>query len=408
MITQICETNRCTGCRACEAVCPKRCISMHPNEYGVVLPKIDYDLCIECKKCINTCPNNKICNTNKPIKCFAGWSNDDETRRTSASGGIASEIYRYCNENRIASTGCVIENISDCFLKIIKPGDSYGSSRNSKYVYSSTGETYKEAATLLKNGEKVIFIGLPCQISGLKNYLGKDYDNLITVDIVCHGVAPREYLRQHVDSRIGKINGLEKISVSFRNPELDGGTSKYWFTIATVKNNILYAKRVYDNDEYQHGYHKALIYRENCYNCRYAKKERVGDLTISDFSGLGKLAPWKQDKQNVSCILVNTKKGEQLLDALGEQLHLEERPLDEALKFEHQLSHPSVPHPRRNDFLNRYAETNDFDGSVRFAVGRTLLKNHIKVLLHVENLRTLLSRMTPSALKRTMRSILKK
>lgn len=408
MINQICDISTCTGCGACRAICPKSCITLQENSEGIMLPQINHNLCIECQRCINTCPNNKESETYKPLNCFAGWSKNDLIRHTSASGGIATEIYRYCAENHIFSVGCEIKGVSDCHLKVIMPGESISKISNSKYVFSYTGNTYKQTISLLDKGEQVIFIALPCQIAGLKNCLSRDYDNLTTVDIVCHGVAPQKYLNEHVNNRIRKNIDPGSLAVNFRNPNLHGGTSKFWFTISINKGRIIYSKRVNDNDQYQYGYHKALIYRENCYKCLYAKGDRVGDITLSDFSGLGRLAPWNHDKTNVSCILVNTTKGKKLLESIKDRLFIEGRPIDEALRFEKQLSHPSIPHPKRKIFLQQYAKNSDFDKSVNKAVGNTLFTNHIKVILHTEDILRILSRLTPRKVKKVLRIILNK
>lgn len=403
MIEQICNASDCTACGACKTVCPRQCISMHTNEYGIVLPIIDHNECIECKRCINTCPDNHTVITNNPIKCYAGWSIDNETRHTSASGGIASEIYKYCASNNIISVGCELIGTSDCHLKVIRPGDDIIKFRNSKYVYSATADTYTELISLIRKGEKVIFIGIPCQVAGLKNCLGREYENLTTVDIVCHGVAPQKYLDQHIENLIKVKEKAHGIDIKFRNPELPGGTHSFWFTISKIGEPVEYAKKVYDNDEYQYGYHKALIYRDNCYRCRYAKSQRVGDITISDFSGIGKISPWNKEKNNISCILVNTDKGASLLYSLKDQIYIEERPLDEALKYEHQLSHPSIPHPKRDAFIGNYSKTHNFDKSVRAAVGNILWKNHLKEIMHVVDIRNFISRFIPKDLKQILR-----
>lgn len=403
MIEQICNASDCTACGACKTVCPVHCISMHINEYGIVFPVIDHNKCMECKRCINTCPNNNAVIAHPPIKCYVGWSFDNETRQTSASGGIASEIYKYCASNHITSVGCELVGSSDCHLKVIRPGEEIKKFRNSKYVYSSTDDTYKELVSLIRKGEKVIFIGLPCQVAGLKNCLSREYENLTTIDIVCHGVAPQEYLKQHIENRIESRKNLNNLDIKFRNPELAGGTASYWFTISKVGESVEYAKKVYDNDEYQYGYHKALIYRDNCYRCRYAKGKRVGDLTISDFSGLGKIIPWNKEKTNVSCILVNTDKGAILLDSLKDRIYIEERPLDEALKYEHQLSQPSIPHPKRDVFIANYSKTHNFDRSVRGAVGNILMKNHLKETMRITDIRNYIAGIIPTDLKRVIR-----
>lgn len=401
MIDKICQIEECTGCRACEQVCPVKCIKMLSDEFGQLKASVT-DKCIECGKCIKTCPNNSKIEFKTPIRCYAGWSTDDNIRFSSASGGIAATIYRYCISHNIKTFGCVITPDGYCHYKEIKTDADIKECQNSKYVFSDTESIYTKIRQALISGENVIFIGLPCQVAGLYRFLNRAYDNLTTIDLVCHGVAPAQYLKQHIET----ISGKHLVNyISFREPVAQ--THTYQFHLSDHSRKWHYRKYVYDNDTYQVGFHKSLIYRDNCYECKYARLRRISDLTISDFSGLGRLAPWDKSKINVSCILLNSNRGENLLTALGDTVALYERPLNEALNFEHQLKAPSTPHSRRSVFLDTYSKTHDFDKAVKKAAGKQLRIFHLKKVMHIMEIKRLVVRLFPSRLKCYIKSVLR-
>lgn len=356
---KICDFDKCTACNACRVACPKQCITMQNDKLLVPHPFIDKDKCIDCGLCKKVCPVNNALDLKKSIKVYAAWSNDDTIRGNSASGGIATEIYKYFLDNVQNSYllgACFNSNFEVEYVPI-ESFEQLLKIQNSKYVYSNTLNIYSEIKEKLKSNFKVLFVGLPCQVAGLKGYLRKEYSNLLTIDLVCHGVAPSDYLKQHIESIQNKIKKPVN-QISFRDPLFL--TYTYTFTLRN-EGKVYYKKRVYEDDVYQLGYHKALIYRENCYHCQYAQRSRVSDLTLCDFSGVGKYETFNYSKNNVSCILVNTEKGEELLNLIKSHITLIERPMKEAYDFESQLNRPYDPHPKRDNFVKLLAKTSDFE-----------------------------------------------
>lgn len=354
----ICNHDKCTGCTACKDVCPKQCITMQPDELDALHPIVDDSICINCGLCEKTCPNNRELSYKLPHKVWAAWSNDNDVRRTSASGGIACELYRYWIKNGGVATGVVYDRDEGCHFILLEKESDIKTVQNSKYTFSETAGIYKVVKQKLQAGISVLFIGVPCQVAGLYGFLKKEYDNLITVDIICHGMPPATYLEQHIKIIEDKKKEYT-CQLFFRDPKYY--TYTYTFTLKNNNGKEFYNKKVLTRDNYQLGYHRALIYRENCYSCNYAREERISDLTIGDFSGLGRFAPFEYDKHNVSCILENTDKGSALLKKLNGALSMFERPACEAFEVEKQLKSPSVKHSKRSIFEKVYRKTRNYE-----------------------------------------------
>lgn len=392
-----CDFNKCTACEACISICPKKCITLKKDALGVFYPTVDTNNCINCGLCDKVCHlNNDYLPEIRSEKVYAAYSLDKIFREKSASGGIASTIYRYCLNNNIHTFGVYYTPNHQAEYIEIKTENDILLCCNSKYVFSHIGNTYIRIKEYLKNGEKVLFIGLPCQVAGLISFLQGRHNNLMTVDIICHGTCPEEYLNRHI-AAVCKQHTVNK--VFFRDPYF--GTHN--FVLSLYDNNkLLYHKKVRDADVYQIGYHKAVIYRANCYNCKYAKNVRMGDITISDFSGLGRLASYDMPKTSVSCVICSTSKGQNLIKMLEnkEMLTLFDRPADEAYLYEKQLNGPSVPHPARSIFIKEYINSRgNFENSAKTALRYVIIKNQMYNVFHVDLLKKIGSKVLPSSLK---------
>lgn len=296
---ELADKKACTGCGACAYVCPKKCISFKPDgASGISYPAIDDSLCINCGKCRTFCPALNPLEASKPMQAYAAWSSDKEERRTSASGGIAAEIYKYAIANGWMIVGAAFDDNFKVRLKLADNVEAIKDFKNSKYVFSSTVGVFKDIAGKLKAGYKIAIIALPCQIAAFKKVFHKYMDHLLLVDLVCHDTTPQSYLAQHIrhiESKCGEIAS----SMSFRDPSFS--TDTFTFTLYNVSGYRFYSKRTKDGDGYQVGYHRMISYRENCCHCPFAKAQRVSDLTISDYKGLGVLVPTKiTDSKSVS------------------------------------------------------------------------------------------------------------
>lgn len=384
--TKICSRDVCTGCGACVNICPKQCISWIKDELDTIYPAIDEKVCIHCDACRRVCPNNNALEYKTPIRTFASWSLDSENRRTSASGGITSEFYRYALTRK--GFTCGVEMTRGRLVNYIpvESEEDILRVKNSKYVFSHTNSIYKQVKQALNDGRFVFFVGLPCQVAGLKTYLGKldNHENLLLADIICHGVSNDDYFSQYV-RHIEKSFKRHADSISFRDPFY--GTEGYAFTLRSnsLENNSscsqiskpFYKQNHRGTNLYYIGYMSGLIFRENCYHCKYARSERISDLTFGDFDGLGTIKPFNHPTKQVSMCLVNTEKGEHYLKEVAEQLFLEERTLEEAVKPQCQLKGPAYYHPNRQLFVKEYKKTKDFTKSAEKSLKKDIWRNII-------------------------------
>lgn len=364
-MNEICSKNSCTGCSACANSCVHKAITMKEvPPYGYLYPVINSDLCIDCGLCRKVCPVNNPVPFHKPLTAFAAISSDYEDLMTSSSGGASSVLaHRVIEDGGVVYGAVEVDYANISHSRIISKGDLY-KIKGSKYVHSYTTVCYPQIKMDLKKGYQVLFFGTPCQVAGVINYLRKPYDNLITVDLCCHGVPSQKFLRDDVEEfcdRNEKIlrnkGDMSKpwdrwgLYVTFRNK---GDMSKPWdrykMTVNDKKKEMISSPFLKDN--YITAFMSGLLFRENCYNCPYAKALRVSDITIADFWG------YKGNKirtdDGISLLMPSTNKGLLLIDACKEALHYEEREVAEAIKGNGQFNHPSKRPLERDAFLNTY------------------------------------------------------
>lgn len=402
----VCRQGMCTACGACLIICPSKCIEYKFDRLETKSAYIQKENCINCKLCKKVCPIE-----NKSIgvlseECYAAWSMDKEIRNTSASGGIATEFYHYASEHGIWFAGVRMDKNFNAVYCL--ENTDWKLFSNSKYVYSDMRNIYYLIKEKLYSGNEVIFVGLPCQVAGLKNYLalcGCLTEYLLTVDFVCHGVTSPEYLKEHI-KYIEEKYRKKATEVLFRDP--DTYTYTYTFTLKN-KATAFYRKKVSRNDVYQIAYHKGIGYRENCYKCQFADKHRAGDITLADFGGVGSVSECNYDNKNVSCILVNTEKGENWLNLLNNtgKIYIEKRPIEEEYQTEGRLHNPTPIPKERSKFIELYSQTQSFEKAMKDAAKKIILKNEMSYLLHIELLKQFGARILPKTMKRIIKRLLK-
>lgn len=343
------DKKNCTGCMACLQTCPMKCISVREDDIGDLYPYIDRDTCIECGSCVKVCPEISITRKDclkKPDQAYAVWSLNTNSRAASASGGAASGFYESALNQGYWICGVKYEEQYHVRHFLTKDQQVISAFRQSKYVYSETENIYRQIKDLLQKTEKVLFISLPCKVAGLYSFLGdKLAENLLTVDIVCHGTPPYAQLREHIKN----VAMLDQGKLTFRKE------NEFLFEV-TDNNKTLYSK-IGRQDNYLAAFFEGLNYRPSCYNCSYARPERISDITIGDFWGLGAEIPWNHPYTgSISAVLINTEKGRKFWNECSDSFFAEERSVEEAVKGNAQLNHPTTVHPKRAEFETLYKQ----------------------------------------------------
>lgn len=329
----------CCGCEACRQVCPKDCISMIEDKEGFLYPKVDESKCIGCNVCDSVCPVLNQDSPHRPIETLAAVKKNENIRMESSSGGVFTALAEYV----INKGGVVFGARFDDNLNVIHDYadtiEGLQKFRGSKYVQSQICDTFKQARTFLKENRLVLFSGTPCQIAGLKKFLRKDYDNLIAVDIVCHGVPSPMVWRKYVESisprpkgaaagknTVSSLNETSLEGVSFRDKRL--GWKKFGFRFPLKAGNKAGQNSVsgspisqeelfqyhWDN-EFMQVFLRNECLRPSCYDCPAKSGKSQSDITLGDFWGIQEIHPEIDDDKGLSLILVNTEKGDRLMES---------------------------------------------------------------------------------------------
>jgi len=300
---------------ACVNVCTHNAISMQPDDEGFLRPEISQDLCRDCGLCSKICPVNLKVLKAKPLSVYSGWSKDDSIRMASSSGGAFTEIARPILERGGVVFGCALDSDLKAVHTYVESMEDLTKLRGSKYVQSYIGDSYRQAKKFLVEGREVLFSGTPCQIAGLKAYLRKDYNNLWTVDLICHGV-PSPLMYEEYKSYIeSKYNDKIK-DIKFRSKKVSWS---YYGMSITFRNNSRSYYGNYFSDPYIRGFLRDYFLRPSCHQCQYTTEKRVSDFTIADWWKYKQLS--KKDKdcyhKGVSLILVNSEKAQNAIGGLG-------------------------------------------------------------------------------------------
>lgn len=350
-MVDICKKQDCVGCGACISACSHSAVSMQPDKLGFLYPVINQDKCVDCGLCSKSCFNNNKPTYQEPIGTFVGHALNITEQITSTSGGLASVFMRTILEKGGVVYGCSGEDARDVKHVRIESPDDVVKLKGSKYVQSYMGLTYKSIVQDLRSEKTVIFVGTPCQVAGLKAYFkGKEYDNLFTVDFVCHGVPSQQILNAAIDS---KVQATKCITLVNRVKE-GGDKSKY--TMRLFKSGKILYDQTYPSKGYITGFLSGLYYRENCYQCQFARSERVSDITLGDFwDRYDNVKGLTNKKGGLSMIMVNTVNGEKLIEICKAFCEFVTWDYKDFIKRNGQLRQPIRRHPKREQFEEIYS-----------------------------------------------------
>lgn len=335
------DKSQCCGCEACVQRCPVHCISMKADEEGFMYSEVDSSLCIQCGLCEKVCPVIGRSESREPISVWAAWNKNDEIRRQSSSGGIFTAIAESVTGRGGIVFGARFDDNWNVIHDSTETLEGLAAFRGSKYVQSRIGDCYIRAEQFLKQGRTVLFTGTPCQIAGLHGFLQKDYPNLLTVDIICHGVPSPEIWRKYLTETFGKYSDIA--SINFRDKIT--GWKNYSFTV--VGKTVI--SEVHSKNSYMRGFIADLYLRPSCYSCPAKCLSSRSDITLGDFWGVDNLCPQFDDDKGISLLIVNSISGVHFLKTMA-NINLCPTEFSRVVKYNPSISASAILPPARNGF----------------------------------------------------------
>ncbi|MGN1220228.1 MAG: Coenzyme F420 hydrogenase/dehydrogenase, beta subunit C-terminal domain [Candidatus Cryptobacteroides sp.] len=375
-MSRLAEKAECSGCSACAHICPKQCISMVEDNDGFLYPLVDEAACIDCGRCEKVCPALDSTKQSVPPKAYAAKANDEKIRLSSSSGGVFTLIAEGVLDEGGVVFGCAFNDRWEAEHICVEDKESLAKLRGSKYIQSRIGDTFFEAEKFLRNDRKVLFSGTPCQIAGLKKYLGKDYENLVTVEVICHGVPSPKVWRLYLDGLFRTECGAGKNSdlslnkmpdiqaISFRDKY--DGWKKFGFKVRlsafeaaknTVSKSVEF-KECFTENTFFRLFLDNVTLRPSCYSC-HSKSGRSGaDITLGDFWGIENVLPDFDDDRGCSVLIVNSENGEKVLE--GIDVEKVEVDLPVAVAGNPAYDHSVRPHINRAYFFSELHRCGSF------------------------------------------------
>lgn len=392
----------CCGCWACENACPKHCISMVEDEEGFRYPQVDMDTCIDCHLCEKVCPViNAKADVAKEQKAFLLQHKDEKVLHESASGGAFTAIASYVIERGGVVFGAAYDKDFQVTHQYVETYEDLKIFRNSKYVQSLMGNAYQQAKEFLKQGRMVCFSGTPCQLEGLLNYLRKPYENLVTVDVMCHSITSPKIFRLYVEMQKEKY-GDDIENIMFRDKKPYG----YKYSSMSVYRG---GKQVYkegvETDVYLRSFFCDMNVRPSCFDCKFKKQHHLTDFTIWDCFDVRKFSKEMDNDKGVTRILTNTDKANQILLDMNKVARIIEIPVGDAVSGVKEMLHSVNMNPRRSAFYQECSKGNYLSLQTFFPVStRAVLEKNIRLTLCRLGIYSFIKRLAKALIKDFKRS----
>ena len=349
MEQRIDEVRNCTGCASCCNICPREAIVMKANDEGFLYPSIEENKCVNCGLCYKVCPVENTVEKNAATPECLAMAADDDLRYQSSSGAIFPLLAEYILKNGGCVCGAAWNNDNLVEHIIISDIKDLPKIKGSKYLQSNVGKVYSAIKKLLDIGKKILFSGTPCQVAGLNAYLGREYDNLLTIDLVCHGVPSSKVYKKYLKD-LPLENEEKVINTNFRD-KIQGWNPYLIITTTTTNNRYICLA---DKDVFMQAFLNNLCLREACTNCQFAKFPRQGDITLGDFWGIDRYSKKLNDGKGISLVLPNSTKGKKYIKAIKKQTKVWRNvPIKYAIEGNPCLVMSSKAHKGRKEFFER-------------------------------------------------------
>lgn len=340
---KIVEKKLCTGCNACKSICPKQAIHMEENEDGFLFPVIDEKKCINCGLCKRTCPVINTQDNKSMNKCYVAYAKEREIRYTSSSGGIFTLIANEILKANGIVIGAMLDSNHHLKHIAIEKSTDLEKLKGSKYLQSELNNIFEYIKENIKE-KKILFVGTPCQVAGLKAYIKKEEENLICIDLVCHGVpSPKLFIKyiQELEKENGRL-----ISYNFR----DNSTGWENYSNSMIFKNKEIKEKNSDN-KYMRLFLSNLALRESCYSCNFKLGNKYSDITLGDFWGIKNKYPEIYNKEGVSAIIINTIKGNEIIELIKENMIFKECSIDDIVLGNPSLKESCLLPKKRETFM---------------------------------------------------------
>lgn len=382
------DLSSCCGCRACEQACSKNAITMRTNREGFLYPFVDESLCVNCGVCATVCPfMNSDSEKKEPLSVYAAINSNLANRKNSSSGGVFSALAQNILLKGGSVYGAAFEASMDLSHQRVSDVTNLTKLMGSKYIQSDTKDVFRQVKQDLTDGMWVLFSGTPCQVAGLKLFLRKDYERLMTIDIVCHGTPSVKVFKVF-------LNELEKkykekiVDFKFRDKRVNGWSCTC--SCVTEKKDGKRVEKLYDRimNAYTDAFLSGNLNRECCYKCPFAEKKRVGDFTLADYWGVYSVFPKIDYRDGVSILTINSLKGQNFLATENVNLQLLKSDYETAAHAggNAQMLQPSIRRPDRDgiyekafsnphQFINSFYRKKELKRRFLFSVKRILKRN---------------------------------
>ena len=374
---EIKDKRNCCGCSACVHKCPKQCILLKEDSEGFLYPEVEIERCIDCGLCEKVCPILNQGEARNPLKVYAAKNLDENIRKQSSSGGVFSLFAEKIIREGGIVFGARYDKNWQVRLDYTESIEGIAAFRGSKYVQARTEDAYRQAENFLKEGRKVLFTGTPCEIAGLHKFLRKEYDNLLTMDFLCHGVPSPKVWNSYLDELLACLGEKNSVSfsskpllfserkcliqsISFRDKKF--GWKKFSFVLrhnltkatAVGKANTVSFSQYHRVNTYMKGFLEDLYLRPSCHSCRFKRFQSGSDITIADYWGISRVKPEFEDFNGVSMAFINSFKAGNYFNSFDMDVI--------ETKFEDTLSnkglHENVPmHKKRDYFFKKLNST---------------------------------------------------